>query len=155
ALLVMDKRVYPRAEVSKQRVGRLADAIRAGARLPPIIADSATRRVVDGNHRCHAYLLVNGPDATAEVEWRRYDSDAALFADAAAINAVQGEPLSGIDIAHCLAVAKQLGVSDEQMPRVLSLTTEKLTKMRAERFAEGPDGQQVLLKRSNRHLAGR
>jgi len=154
-LLVLDERVYPRAVISHERITRLADALRSGTQLPPIIADTATRRVVDGFHRCHAHLRVHGPDAETEVEWRRYRSDADLFADAARINAAHGQPLSGIDIAHCLAVARQLGVPDDDMPRVLSLAEDKLRKMRGERFASDENGQQVLLKRSNRHLAGR
>lgn len=155
ASLVLDYAIYPRASVSQQNKARIGEALRAGVRLPHLVADRASRRITDGFHRHGALLDVFGPAATAEVEFREYASEAEMFLDAAAMNAAHGEPLSSYDKARCLVVAQRLGVPDDLVPQVLSLTAAKVEEMRQERFAFDQDGQQVLLKRSNRHLAGR
>jgi hypothetical protein len=154
SVLVFDGTIYPRATVSNQRVSRIAEAIRAGAALPPIIAERQGQRIIDGVHRRHAYVQALGPQAEVPVEWRDYPDEAAMFRDAAAINATHGEPLSSFDLAHCLDVARRLRVPDTALPQVLSLTRDKIKQMKGERFATGPGRQTVLLKRSNRHLAG-
>jgi len=152
--LVLDFTVYPRTVVDEQHAARLAEALRAGVTLPPIIADRASRRVVDGFHRTKAHLRVGGEDAVIAVEWRDYAGDTELFLDAAKLNTGHGLRISRLDEAHCMAIAQRLGVADSELAGVLALTAEKYEKMRAERFATGGNGEPVLLKRSARHLAG-
>jgi hypothetical protein len=154
ASLVLDESIYPRSVISENRVSRLAESMRAGAVMPALIAEKEKRRLIDGVHRSRAYLRVLGPEAEAPVEWRTYTDDKAAFADAALLNAVHGEPLSSFDLAHCLEVARRLDIPDGELPAVLSLTVAKVEQMRSERFGTGPNGEQVLLKRSSRHLAG-
>lgn len=154
ASLILEESIYPRSNVSAQRVQRLSESLRAGAKFPPLVAWKDKRWLIDGVHRHHTYLRVLGDEAEAEVEWRTYSDEAAAFRDAALLNAVHGEPLSSYDLAHCLDVARRLHIPDDDLPTVLSLTVAKVQQMRGERFATGPTGEQVLLKRSSRHLAG-
>jgi hypothetical protein len=160
ASLILDESIYPRSGIGEQRIGRLADALRAGVTLPALIVDTNGRRLIDGVHRSRAYLRVFGAEAETLVEWRTYpgdqkEADAAAFTEAANLNAGHGEPLSSYDLAHCLDVARRLSIPDDELPAVLSLTIAKVQQIRAERFATGPTGEQVLLKRSSRHLAGK
>jgi hypothetical protein len=154
AELVLDFSVYPRDSVDDQHIARLAEARRAGETFPPIIADTRSRRVADGFHRCRAYLRADGDDAVCEVDWRDYPDDEALFKDAAKLNTRHGLKMSRFDEAHCMAVAMRLGISDTEMAEVLALTQTKYDELRAARFATDSKGEPVLLKRSNRHLAG-
>lgn len=154
ASLIFDETIYPRTTVSTHRVARLAEALRAGASLPPLVIARQGSRIIDGVHRHHAYGQVYGPTAKAPVEWREYASEAEMFRDATALNATHGEPLSSFDIAHCVELARKWNVPDAALPQLLSLTADKIKTIRRERFATGPQGQQVLLKRSNRHFAG-
>jgi hypothetical protein len=154
ASLVLDFTIYPRSAVDAHHVARLAEALRAGVELPPPVADRKSRRVVDGFHRIKARLQVDGVEATAPVEWRTYQDEVALFVDAAACNSHHGLRLSRLDEAHCIEVAQRLGVPDDQVATVLAITRQKFEDMRSRRFATGPDGEPVLLKTANRHLAG-
>lgn len=52
--LVCDLTRYPRARVDLQHVERIADAIQAGASIPPVIVWKGRDRVVDGIHRVKA-----------------------------------------------------------------------------------------------------
>jgi hypothetical protein len=53
-----------------------------------------------------------------------------------------------------MAVAMRLGIPSEDLAAVLALTLDKYEALRAARFATDTEGKPVLLKRSNRHLAG-
>jgi hypothetical protein len=154
ASLVFDESIYPREGINENRIARLSEALRADATFPPLIAEKSKRRIIDGIHRSRAYIRVLGPEAVASVEWREYADDGAAWTDAALLNAAHGEPLSSFDLAHCLDVARRLQIPDDELVAVLKLTVAKIQQMRVERFATGPDGEQVLLKRSSRHLAG-
>jgi hypothetical protein len=133
---------------------RLTEALRAGETFPPVIAEHRSRRLVDGFHRSRAYLRAFGDEATCTVDWRDYADDRALFKDAGRLNVRHGLRISRIDEAHCMAVAARLGIPDAEMAEVLALTQQKYDELRTARFATSADGQPVLLKRSNRHLAG-
>jgi hypothetical protein len=155
AELVLDFAVYPRGStIDETHASRLAEALRAGETFPAIVADRKSRRVVDGFHRCRAYQRVFGDNAISEVEWRDYPDDGALFKDAGRLNVRHGLRLSRLDEAHCMAVAARLGIPDSEMSEILALTQKKYDELRAARFGTDANGEPVLLKRSNRHLAG-
>lgn len=154
ALLVQDTTLYPRTTVNEYRVRRLHEARMAGKTLPPIVACRDSRRVSDGFHRVTERLRYDGPDAMIDVEWRDYADEAALFLDAVRLNSPHGQPLNRIDEVRCMEIARQLGVSDAQLADVLALTEVKAAEIKAQRTAEGPSGQSVVLKAANRHLAG-
>jgi hypothetical protein len=152
--LVLDYSLYPRTALDDRHASRLAEAVKAGETLPPVVADHRSKRVSDGFHRCKAHLLVNGDTAVTQVEWREYADDAELFKDATRLNARHGLRISRFDEAHCMAVAMRLGVGESDLAEILALTQTKYEELRAARFATAASGEAVLLKRSNRHLAG-
>lgn len=152
--LILDQNLWPRRTLSRPNMRRLAEALRLGRPLPPIIADRKTRTVTDGWHRIKAAVLVFGADAEIDVEWRDYDSEADMFLDAARLNARHGEALSPIDQAFCIERAKELKIEVGAIIDALNLTQARVENIRERRFATGPTGETVILKRSVPHLAG-
>jgi hypothetical protein len=116
--------------------------------------DRATKTVVDGFHRIKAIERVSGSDGEIDVEWRVYESEAAMFLDAARLNAGHGEPLTPIDQAFCLQRASELKIKPQVIEEALNLSKPAVTEIRERRFALGPDGECVILKRSVSYLAG-
>ena len=155
ATLIEDFGNYPRDNVDTHHISRIAEALRAGQDFQPLIAEKKSRRLVDGLHRRRARFLVYGEDAEGAVEWRTYPDDDALFLDAAELNTHHGLKMSRLDEAHCMQLAIERGIPAEQMAKVLGLTHRKYEELRGQRFATSPDGAPILLKRSNKHLAGR
>jgi hypothetical protein len=152
--LVLDFSMYPRQRINEYNASAIADAMRAGATLPPVIVERGTLRVVDGFHRVTAYRRVHNGSGSIEVEERTYKDDGALFLDAARLNAEHGQRLTHIDYARCLDRGAELGLSVVQMAGVLHLTVERVGDLTRERHASAPDGEPVLIKRSIRHKAG-
>jgi len=59
--LVLDYELYPRVRLSDMYVAELAEALRSGVVLPPVVVDRASNRVVDGFHRVKAHCGFSSP----------------------------------------------------------------------------------------------
>jgi len=152
--LFLNEALWPRRVLSRANIKRIAEALRCGRVLPPIIVDRVTKTVVDGFHRVKAVERVSGADGEIDVEWRTYESEAEIFLDAAQLNAGHGEPLTPIDQAFCLQRAIELKIEPQVIEEALNLSKPAVTEIRERRFALGPDGGCVVLKRSVAYLAG-
>lgn len=152
--LFVNEALQPRRSLSRVNLRRLVEALRCGRILPAVIADRETKTVVDGFHRIKATEQFAGPDGVIAVEWRRYETEADMFLDAARLNADHGEPLTPIDHAFCLNRAEELKISPQRIIDALNLSKATVEEIRHGRFAVGPDGECVILKRSIGHLAG-
>lgn len=162
AALVEDMGTYPRHHVDEQYVGQLAEALRAGASLPPVVADKASRRLVDGWHRVRAYRRVLGAAGVIDVELRTYPNEAALLFDAIAGNAGHGRKLDRIDQVRSVLLAEAAGLAAEQIAAALRVTPERVRTLRIRvAFAPAPPGVpgggpiKIALKRPVLHLAGK
>lgn len=149
--IVIDPTLYPRNGVSDFNVARLIHAIDSGAKLPPIIVESQTHRLVDGRHRCEAYIRKGLK--TIEATEKVYKNEATLYADAVRLNVVHGEPLDLYSIRSAIIRLTTYGYSKEEISEVVRLPVEQITK--AERnFAHNEKGEPLALKGGLKHMAG-
>lgn len=168
AHLIEDASVYPRHAVDDTHVGTLVQAIRAGAALPPIVAEAKTGRLVDGWHRTRAYRRVLGAEGVTDVDHRAYKSEADLLLDAIRLNATHGRRLDRVDQVRIVLLAEEAKVPLERLAASMNVTVDRITTLRV-RVAIAPlatssasgDGTvsgetiQVPLKRPMVHFAGK
>lgn len=152
--LVLDYELYPRDRLESYNVNQMAEALRVGVELPPIVVDRKSRRVVDGFHRVEAYRKVYGTDSKIPAEIKDYKDDGGMFCDAVRLNASHGRQLSPYDRARCIAKAEALKLEPEVIASALNMTLEVMGEMKAQRFATYKMQPQVL-KRTTAYLAGR
>jgi len=151
--LVLDYDLYPREQIQSYHVNELVQALEAGVALPPIIVDKKTKRVVDGFHRVRAYQRFYGADAEIPATSKEYESEAAMYLEAMALNSAHGRPLSTYDKARCIARAEELKLEPAVVAKALNTTVERIAELKAERIAFY-DQKPVVLKRTTAHLAG-
>jgi ParB-like chromosome segregation protein Spo0J len=151
--LVLDYSLYPRTKLDGVNVSDLAEAIKAGTPLPPIVVDSKTMRVVDGFHRVTAIIRLKVEEIP--VEYRNYSSDADLYLDAVVLNAHHGRRLGRLDHLRILDTAKTLSISTGRIASALGLTADRLESIRELRTAHDPSGRPVALRAAVAHFAGR
>jgi hypothetical protein len=140
--VVEDLTVYPRHDINSSNVTQLADALRAGAQLPPPILEKDSLRIVDGVHRIRAYLKVLGDEGKVRVELREYADDTELFEDAARLNRQHGQKLQSRDVTK---VALRLHEADrdvEQIAMVLSVPPSKIEKILGRVVVVGGEGDE-------------
>jgi hypothetical protein len=124
--LVLMGDLYPRESMSIEHVRALADAIEAGADLPPLLVDDQTRRIVDGQHRYHAFRRVFGDDCEIPCALKRYSSDAEMFADAVLENAKHGLRFTSKDHVQVTHLAASLQITPDDLRPLLMVSTETL-----------------------------
>jgi hypothetical protein len=169
ATLIEDLSLAPRREsgengIDQIHVAELVHAREAGIVLPPIVADRASRRVVDGRHRCQCERRLQGTDGLIEVEWADYESEAELYADAVRRNATHGLPLSRLDKRRIVLTFRELGVDDGDIASALGTTVAEVTRFgvtvatvvsqRRRLSVHADTGQKVPLKGSLLRFAG-
>jgi len=147
ASLVEDFSVYPRHDVDGAHVADLARAVRAGATLPPVVADRASRRLADGWHRRRATVRVLGAEATIRVEFKDYGSDAELFADAVARNATHGRKLDRQDQVRIAVLGERLGLDAERVAFLLRIEPTRVLELRPRVIFENGDDTPIPAKR--------
>lgn len=152
--LVFDYELYPRGGVDSHHVGEIEAAIRAGAAMPPLVIDKASKRVADGFHRAKACARIYGEDHQIECVEKIYKSDAELFVDAMRYNASHGRALTQHDRAHCLLLAEKFAIDEATLANALNLTPERIGELRSTRIG-AVCGQPIALKKTISHMAGR
>jgi hypothetical protein len=131
--LVEDYRLYPRAEVDGSTVEQFREALRAGAKFPPIRVCSKSLRIIDGFHRKTAYEREHATHVLCSLEEVADDVD--LFRRASQANASHGRRYSVDDYATAVRLAKRLGLTREQISADLLLPLERVEKL--ERISAG------------------
>jgi len=149
--LVLDRSIYPRSSVSEVNVARLMAALQTGVKLPPIIVDAATKRVVDGWHRYEVYKRLKTDFVNATL--KTYASEAELFSDAVRLNVSHGEPLDVFSVHNAIIRLEEYGYSRERISEIVRLPATKIEKIERG-FAADEKGKPVAVKGGLSHLGG-
>jgi ParB-like nuclease domain len=156
--LVEDMDLYPRGHVDATNARDIADAVRSGALMPPIVVRTGDGAIIDGFHRRRAFLKVHGPLHLVDVDVRAYETDGEAFADAVRWNRAHGRKLNSDDLIKSFERLRGYGYADgaiETIVRIPVAKVERLSLRVAFRpVADGPP-ETVPLKGGDGHLAGR
>src|SRR5579883_2914124 len=156
--LSLDMAIYPRESVNEVHVNALADALRCGALLPPLIVDRKSKRIIDGVHRWKAWRKVKGESVEIDCVLRKYLSEAELFKDAIALNADHGLRYTPFEHTRCVLRAEEMGISRAEIAAIIRVPLEKLERRVESKTGFRRIGETVSpepLKRSLEQLAGR
>ena len=154
--LVLDRELSPRARLGSNHVRQLAEALRAGATLPPIVVERETSRVVDGFHRVEAHRRVWGREALVEAIERDYTDEAELFEDAVRLNSAHGSRLAPYDQVRCAAIAQTLSIDPDRLAAALSVRPSYVGDLTARRTGTDLTTRAAIpLKRTIEHMRGR
>jgi hypothetical protein len=150
AELVLDFSLYPRFRIDDYHVAEMVESLKAGAVFPPVVADSASKRLVDGWHRIRALQRLYKENAEVDVLFKKYQSDAAMYEDSMRLNSTHGRNLTSYDKAHCILRGRELGLSDDSIASALHITKDRIATLIAERWTADKE----VLKRTVAHFAG-
>jgi len=149
--LVLDYSLYPRHHLDDYHTREMVEAINAGVIFPPIVADKASMRVVDGFHRARAYRRKYGTEAEIDAILRKYASEADMFEDAMKLNSAHGRNLTAFDKARSIRRAQDLEISEERTVKALNITHDRYAQLIQQHWSA--DGE--VLKYTLSHMAGK
>ncbi len=127
--LVEDMTVYPRLHVDSGHVSELARTITAGHAVPAPVVDEASRRIVDGVHRCRAWRKVLGANGEIDVELRSYPDELALLTDAIQLNSGHARKLDAQDKIHCALLLENRAVPVPVIALTLHTTESRVREL--------------------------
>lgn len=153
AKLVEDMSFYPRNAVDDTHVADLVRAIRAEVKVPPIVVEASTLRIVDGVHRRRALMKVLGGSVEYAVDLRSYANDAELFIDAVKLNASHGRKLDRQDQARVVLRLQELQVDEKTIAATLHVPASQVQRLSV-RVVYDTGGGIVPSKRGFEHLRG-
>lgn len=121
--------LYPRHAIDSAHVSALARALQTGAKLPVIVVDKKSLRIIDGLHRKRAYQRVMGPQAEIEVDLRAFASEADMVRAAVELNATHGRRLDAQDMTKCALMLERHGLKREQIALTLHTTEPHVERL--------------------------
>lgn len=128
--LIVDMDLYPRQKVNRYHVNSLAEALKAGSELPPVVADRKTKTVTDGFHRIEAWIKTEGAAVEIPVIWKDYKEKAEMFKDSVALNATHGKAFTVFDLGRILVKAEtDYKMQIDHVCRYLQITPYKAEKI--------------------------
>ena len=149
--LILDFSLYPRHRIEPTNVRDIGLAREAGIKLPPVIVDQKTKKVIDGFHRVTDALRAKLK--WIAVEFRDYRGEADMLEDAIRLN-MHGEKLYPFDKARCVQLADEFGLTKQRLALALHMTPLKLDELWLRKSARGPDQKLIPIKNTLGHLAG-
>lgn len=146
--LVLDEKYYPRLKVSWKVAYAYSQAMKTGAKFPPIIVGLYRGKniLLDGWHRVEAYK--RNKEEYVEAELILFKNEKELFLEAVKRNAVHGKPYSiqeKIDIANRL---QDLKVERIEISKITGIPLDRLPKLIERKTLTLPNGSKVVLKAS-------
>jgi ParB-like nuclease domain len=150
--VVIDESLYPRNGVSDFNVTRLVHALNTGAKVPPIVIEARTKRLVGGRHRLEAHKKL-GIEKIECVE-KTYASEADFFADAVRDNIAHGEPLDSFAIKSAIVRLEQYGYTRDKISEVIRVPVVQIDKITRGFASDAGTGKPLALKGGLSHLAG-
>ena len=130
--LVEALNLYPRHKVNSRHVEDLIEVLKSGVKLPAIIVEEKSMKIVDGVHRSRAYRKFFGNDYETEVILRTYESEQDFFFDAVKLNAVHGLTLAQRDRAKVVFMAARLKIPKDRICTALSITVERMDELKTQ-----------------------
>lgn len=156
--LIFDWNLWPRSEaedLDSTNLRRIKSAIVAGIKLPAIIVDRKSNRIVDGFHRSRAMIALYGDEVEIEVEFRDYKNDAEMFIDSAKLNNQHGLPLSPRDRAFVIDKARKFKIPIPMIAEALGMNGEEAKTFLEKRSAKTRTGERIILSGGALNLSGK
>lgn len=159
AELVEDFQLYPRSQVDGSHVAKIVHAMEAGEKMPPIVIDEKSKRIIDGWHRRRATIRIHGDAAEIDVISRSYKDEAEMYVDAAKLNARHGKGITGAEETGAILKAQRLNIDLDIIASALGITQERAEKITQTKvgkvtvvYGKKKKEEEIPLKRSVHHL---
>jgi hypothetical protein len=153
--LVEDDGIYPRMQIDSGHVQHLVAALKAKTKVPSLLIDRKTWKVVDGRHTKAAWVQVYGYEVDIPCEVQDFVDDAAMLLEAMRRNVGHGRALTNYDKTCAMQKATSLNIEAAMVATALNMTREVVANFQQTRLAfVQPGHRPVPLKQPIRHMAG-
>lgn len=149
-----DPNFYPRERTSWIVSYKYSEALKTGAKFPPItVAEFDGRFVlVDGWHRIEAHKLNKETHIQAEILTGLTPDQ--IYIEALVRNTKHGQPLTTTEVTKAILKLTELKLPMEEISKIINIPVEKIKPFIVKRVVSVATGKEVL-KKSTYHLTGK
>lgn len=145
----IDENLYPRMSANHFIVSRYFNAMKAGAKFPPIVVAQTDRGnvLIDGRHRLEASRGCKETHIQAEVKIGMTDRE--IYLEAVKTNMVHGKQFSTQEVTQIAVTLKDMDMSLNEISEIIRIPADKLNEFVASRITRITEtGKDVALKKS-------
>lgn len=152
--LMWDKNFYPRMQMDWLTAYKYADAMRAGAKFPPIVVirRNGGYLLIDGWHRVEACKQNKKEYVQSEI--LKNLSDREIYVEAVKRNNGHGRILTQQERANIILRLQDLKFKQIEIADIIRIPADKIKKFVADRLSYVSTGEKVILKAPLKNLAG-
>jgi hypothetical protein len=127
--LEFDKNIYPRNRFDNECIKKYIDAIRLGAKFPPIIVGIYKGRnlIVDGYHRFIAYQRLQKTHIDCIV--KEFETEKDLYIEAIKNNIVHGKPFEQYEKENIILKLKKINLSPIEIANIVFIPQSTVIKI--------------------------
>ena len=153
AKIILNKELYPRHDLNWAVKCRYYNAMKAGAKFPPLcVAELEGKYVlVDGNHRLNAYKDHQVKQVECEVLTDLTKQE--IYVEAVKRNVAQGQPFSTYDTTKVILDLKKWNISLEVISEIISMPVDSIEPFVVKRTTSIIGGEEIALKSPLKNLA--
>lgn len=150
-----DDRLYPRMGSDFKTVARYYNAIKSGAKFPPIVVASTDRGniLIDGKHRLEATKGCKITHIQAEVKSGLTDKE--IYLEAVKSNMTHGRQFSTQEVTQIAVTLKDMDMNLNEISEIVRIPADKLNEFVASRISRITEsGRDIALKKSLYNVFG-
>ena len=126
--LFVDQKLVRLRPINIMFVSRYRQAYRAGAKMPPLVIERGTNRIVSGNHRIQAILEEFGAGKKVECIVKQFRNEKAVLKFFAEENAHHGNALDSISKKRLTMALMDQGASEKEIARIFDVSVKRVIK---------------------------
>jgi len=153
--VIIDEKLYPRMGANYFIVSRYYNAMKTGAKFPPIVVAKTARGyiLIDGRHRLDATRGCKITHIQAEVRIGMTDKE--IYLEAINSNMIHGKQFSTQEVTQIAVTLKDMDMSLNEIAVIVRIPADKLTEFVASRITRiNETGKDVALKKSLYNVFG-
>ena len=153
--IVRKQELYPRTQVSWYVAYKYSEAMKAGAKFPPITVAFLDGKyiLVDGWHRINAFKK-NGETHT-QAEVLKGIDEQQIYIEAVKRNDAHGFPLSAYELRKAALLMQKWGIEPIEISKAIRVPLDKMEMFVAKSITNIATGERIALKKSLEHLSSK
>lgn len=153
-VVVFDEKLYPRVRYDWAVMYKYAQAMKSGAKFPPITVMKRGKEyvLIDGRHRLEAFKKLK--EVSIPVEVVRAKDEKHFFIETVKRNIAHGLDFSSEDRTKIIHKLREFKVEWEDISKIVLIPVSQIRSFTAKRTAYDTRGKPIYLKAAMRHLAG-
>lgn len=150
----IDEEIYPRHNVDWQDTWKYSQAMKAGAKFPPILVALFQKRyyLIDGRHRIEAVKRLKQDYIDCVIA--KFKDRKAMYIEAVKLNVRHGKSLTTQDRVMIITKLQEFKLAESEISNIVAIPVDKIKPFVVKRVAHTLTGEPVALKAPITHLAG-